>query len=411
MKQFFITLLSVLSAISIHAQGVCEPPIYRFNNMSSSGNGSVNSTYTFSNVLTNVNAVVTITKLQNASINNSNVDVNSPYSVAWQPFVTFPNSRSNSTDTSYIEFKVEFKSTGTGNPLVNQSCMAMTIVDCDGNGTGNTYREMVKISRPGTPMGVNNSTISVFEDARWLLFKSGPATFNNIDTNNLAAMGQMNFPNTTNTFYMRVGVVGPVGNGTTRQFSFYFKSFALPVALPVHLTNFTTQLQDGFVKLNWSASEERNFSHYEVYRSYDGVQFESVATVASGFNGTLTQYEWMDYNKTTSARAFYKLKLVDLDGKVTWSFTNTLDLNTPALTNTITLQPNPSNGLLQIQTEYDGEAEITVLDMFGKVAYTGSYDGLNETVSIDLNAVSAGIYMVKIVADGQLIGNSKWVKQ
>ncbi|MBL7837351.1 MAG: T9SS type A sorting domain-containing protein [Bacteroidetes bacterium] len=408
MKHLLSTIIALASVLSMSAQGVCEPPIYRFNNMSASGNGSVNSTYTFSNVLTNVNAVITVTKLQNASVSNSNMDVSSPYSVAWQPFITFPNSRNSSSDTSYVEFRVQFRSTSTGNPLVNQSCMSMTIVDCDGNGTGNTYREMVKVSLPGTPMGVHNSTISVFEDARWVLFKSGTATFNNIDTNNLAAMGQMNFPNTVNTFFIRVGVVGPVSSNTTRQFSFYFKSFALPVALPVKLSHFSAIPQDGFVKLNWTSTEERNFSHYEVYRSYDGVNFESVAQIASAFSGSLTNYQWMDYNKSASERVFYKLKLVDLDGQVNWSFINTVDLN-PIKQLTVSLTPNPSNGQLEVNLGEEGDHEIQVLDIYGKVVYSTRND--LSSASLNLEHLENGIYVVQVVTDNRIAGSSKWIKQ
>lgn len=408
MKSFFVSILVMSQVLTLSAQGVCEPPIYYFNSKSNSGNGSLGSNYTFSNVLSSTDAVITITKLQNASISNSFMDVNSSYPVAWQPFITFPSSRSNSSDSSYIEFKVEFKS-NVNNSLINQSCMAMTIVDCDGNGSNNGYREFAKVSLPGTPTGISGSSISVYDDAKWMLFKSGATVFNNIDTNNLAAMGQFNFPSTTNTFYMRVGVIGPVSANTQRQFSFYFKSFGLVVPLPVKLLKLDVENVKEKVELNWAVTDEAELSHFEIYRSVDGEQFESIGTVNSSNQEGISEYSYTDAGIYNSERLYYKLKLIGRNGASTWSHVKLVVLNAIEK-GPLAIYPTPSNGTLGIRSEVEAEVNIHIMDAYGKVVYEGRH-AIGETpLSLDFKHLVNGMYTIQITDEQEFVSTFKWMK-
>lgn len=417
MKKLVKTLILFGLAHTSFAQGVCEPPIYNFNSKDNvSGNGGLNSEYRFNNVLSNVNATVIITKLQNASINNTNMDNASPYTQAWQPFITFTNNRNAAADSSYIEFRVQFKSNGVGNPLINQSCMAMTIIDCDGNGTGNNYREFVKVSLPGTPYGIANSTVTTYTDARWMLFKSGPATFNNIDSNDKAAMAMMSFPETINTITLRIGVVGPVSGGTTRQFSLYFKSFtSLLVPLPVKITNFNLIPTGNSVQLNWNGMEEQNFSHYEVYKSNSGADFNYVSTVyASGESSFVKNYTFIDPSiDANTGYIYYKLKLVDKDGHENWSTVRALEpshlSNLSGLSN---VYPNPANNVLNIVPGYDDAIiDVQITDIFGKSVYSEHLALSTIESSIDISQYTAGIYTIRIKHEDGSTSNFKFVKQ
>ncbi len=417
MKKLVKTLVLLGLANTSFAQGVCEPPVYNFNSKDNvSGSGGLNSEYRFNNVLSNVNATVIITKLQNASITNANMDNASPFTQAWQPFITFPNNRNAAGDSSYIEFKVQFKSTAIGNPLVNQSCMAMTIIDCDGNGNGNTYREFVKVSLPGTPYGIANSTVTTYTDARWMLFKSGPTTFNNIDSNDKAAMAMMTFPETVNTITLRVGVVGPVGSGTTRQFSLYFKSFtSLLVPLPVKITDFNLFPTNNSVQLNWKSMEEQNFSHYEVYKSYSGADFKFVSRVnAFGESSIIKNYTFIDPSMDgNTGYVYYKLKLVDKDGHENWSTVRAFEPghlnNLSGLSN---VYPNPANNVLNVVPGYDDAIlDVQITDVFGKSVFNDHLSLNSAETSIDISQFTAGIYTIRIKHEDGSTSNLKFVKQ
>ncbi|HQP00733.1 MAG TPA: T9SS type A sorting domain-containing protein, partial [Bacteroidia bacterium] len=67
----------------------------------------------------------------------------------------------------------------------------------------------------------------------------------------------------------------------------------------------------------------------------------------------------------------------------------------------ISISPNPFSDLLNIYapSEKEGNAEIQVLDMVGKVVYR-SVITLNQTSEIKLN-VPAGIYFLSVNVDGR----------
>lgn len=412
LKTISIIFWVMLSTIKISAQ--CQPPIYYFNNMSViNGSGGVNSSYRFSSVLTGIDAIVTITKAQNAQINNSNMDNTSGYGIAWQPFITFTSNRNNNSDSSYLEYIVTFVTSGTTTP-VQQNCMALGIIDLDGTGSNSAFREMVKISLPGTPTGINNSSISVFQDNKWVLFKSGSSQFSNIDTINTAAMGQMNFTSSVSSFTMRVGVIGPVSSNTQRQFSFYFKGFSdLTVPLPVHLYDFRAEKKDAQVYIGWVSSHESNFSHFELYRSYDGLKFEQIQTIAGkGSYSSLSNYKLVDETTLSSSHIYYKLKMTDLDKREVWSHTITTG-NTEQIgvVSNFQLYPSPVSDQLSINSILSlSISRVNIFDAYGKMVFGNSYDTSSEIIVLNVSDFTSGVYTVQITDATGLIEDKRFVK-
>jgi hypothetical protein len=181
--------------------------------------------YKFSNVLGSVDAYVSQVGSVNASINQ--IDDSTVYPLAWQPFIKFTNSTSNSSDSSYVEFLLEFKN---GSNLDTQSLIQATVVDCDGT---SSYREFVKSSTPVTGWSGYFSTVSYKKEKNWFSLISSTTTYSTIDTTNQDAMAELKYTN-TQQFKLRVGVVGIVSANQVRQFSFYFKHFdSMLIALPL----------------------------------------------------------------------------------------------------------------------------------------------------------------------------------
>ncbi len=394
-------LLSFLGFVNLSAQNSCQPPIYYFNSKTNvSGNGGNGSVYRFNSVLSGIDAIVTVTRIQNAQVNNTNMDNSSGYSVAWQPFITFPSSRNNASDSSYVEYRVDFVNSGTSNLLV-QNCMSLSIVDLDGSGSSNSYREMLKIALPGTPMGIDNSSISVYEDSRWVLFKSGISQFNSIDTANAAAMGQMNFPAGTNSFKIRIGVVGPVSGGTQRQFSLYFKSFAaLTVPLPVYLSDFTGAHLDGTNIIQWKSTHESGFSHFELYRSYNGLNFELIDRInGQGNISAVNHYYYQDqeFNRESDQQYFYKLRMVDLNNNASWSHSIAVN-NKQKVPGEISIYPNPAQNLISLSgTGINQANEIRLMDIFGRTLINVPVSEIENLYSLNITDLNPGIYTILIV--------------
>jgi len=58
--------------------------------------------------------------------------------------------------------------------------------------------------------------------------------------------------------------------------------------------------------------------------------------------------------------------------------------------------------------DYEGFIQVTIYDMLGKEILSHDTNGKTE---VNVNHLSQGIYNVRIVSEGRVIGNSKIVKQ
>ena len=84
--------------------------------------------------------------------------------------------------------------------------------------------------------------------------------------------------------------------------------------LPVTLTSFSGNCEQGEVSLEWKTASEHNSAYFEVEKSRDGENWQVLTTVtaAGNSNQTLT-YNAMDVN-AGSDNNYYRLKQVDIDG-------------------------------------------------------------------------------------------------
>lgn len=74
----------------------------------------------------------------------------------------------------------------------------------------------------------------------------------------------------------------------------------------------------------------------------------------------------------------------------------------------LTVYPNPGNGIVNINMNGANNAKIQVLDMAGRVIYTDSLNSSNTTV--DISHFNNGIYIIRVQNGGQ-VSTTKYVKQ
>jgi hypothetical protein len=87
--------------------------------------------------------------------------------------------------------------------------------------------------------------------------------------------------------------------------------------LPIHLLNFTADLQGNTVALNWATATEVNNDHFTIERTTDGINYETIATVKGAGNSDFElSYSAIDNNPVTG-NAYYRLVQTDYDGTST----------------------------------------------------------------------------------------------
>jgi hypothetical protein len=128
-----------------------------------------------------------------------------------------------------------------------------------------------------------------------------------------------------------------------------FSDFApihVSVPLPLTLLSFLGEAQKSVALLHWQTVGELNTSHFEIERSQDALNFQSIGKKdAKGNFAGISNYTFMDENPQTGTN-YYRLKQIDLDGRFTYSpivalhFEGRQDMS---------LFPNPNNGQFTIK--------------------------------------------------------------
>lgn len=84
--------------------------------------------------------------------------------------------------------------------------------------------------------------------------------------------------------------------------------------LPVTLVGFDVYAEPERVRLAWATASEENFDFFDIQRSKDGKNYESIGEVEGSGNSTqLINYTFSD-NHPYSGISYYRLKAVDYDG-------------------------------------------------------------------------------------------------
>lgn len=178
--------------------------------------------------------------------------------------------------------------------------------------------------------------------------------------------------------------------------------------LPLTLLTFNGKIVNNSSVLTWSTSLEMNSNRFEIEHSTDGRQFKTIGEVdAQGNSSTIIQYSFTDPN-TTSNTNFYRLKMIDNDGK--YEYSSVLILNHQQEFK-IKLYPNPfsSNTQVLINTDKKTECYIRVLNQSGVILYNNLRllnPGTNSISIKELSNLPEGAYIFEV-----RLGETKYVQQ
>ncbi|WP_339790288.1 MAG: T9SS type A sorting domain-containing protein [Imperialibacter sp.] len=171
--------------------------------------------------------------------------------------------------------------------------------------------------------------------------------------------------------------------------------------LPIVLSYFKGVNLKNAVKLSWETLSEENFDHFEIQRSFDGKEFEVIATEkGNGFTSEKHQYSFTD-NDPEMGINYYRLNAIDFDGSS--EIFETIAVEVAPDFSAVTMYPNPNNGTeLQLNipeellyTAYS--VTMTVSDLQGRVVTASEITSAHVSTTFD-QALSTGIYLVTIQA-------------
>lgn len=375
----------------------------------------IGATYRFSDVTTNVDAIISIDSLVNGAKVNK-IDDNGGgigYKAAFQPAV----QSGNMVGSSYAVFTVKFVAKNTFTPVVLQSVNA-TALDLDGN---STLKEFVEIGFGAGAsmsywMGTPDITVTQLPDNSFYGRNVLGIERSGIDTSSLANMFTAT-KNDVTSFVIKYGTITTNASNSTRQFSLYMKGFSYPPStLPVNLTSFSASLNNTKVDLKWTTASEVNVSHFIVEKSTDGTNYTDAGMVFSyGSAFETAKYTLSDDIANTQSKViYYRLRSVDIDGKSQLSATRIIRIDSKE-SNSITIltYPNPVSNELRITVPANWQNKKAVYELFnanGQIAKRTETANSSQTESINVTSLAPGFYIVRVSCEGQ-VAQQKIVKQ
>lgn len=185
-----------------------------------------------------------------------------------------------------------------------------------------------------------------------------------------------------------------------------FTSFArliTAIALPVKFSSFTASRLDNNGQLNWMVENQTaNMSHFDIERSFTGSNFVKIATKNVVFNGANGSYDFTDAGvfNSYSGNVYYRIKQVDRGGEITYSAVRTIKADGKGFG--LSLYPNPvvkeANVIFTLSEAK--QVSLVITDAAGK-QYTNitmqAPKGMSQK-NIDVSSLSAGTYIVRIIA-------------
>lgn len=182
--------------------------------------------------------------------------------------------------------------------------------------------------------------------------------------------------------------------------------------LPIELLYFDAQADNSEVVINWASASEKNNDYYTIYRSVDGINWESIGTTAGAGNSTnVLKYSFTDANPV-SGQSYYKLRQTDFDGK--FEEFEIVSISIERMASEVSLYPNPAQDIINISYFFDKgyeNIEVNIYNAAGQLLTSKNIKNNTFTseTSVDLNDFANGVYFAQINSNNQNLYKSTFI--
>lgn len=181
--------------------------------------------------------------------------------------------------------------------------------------------------------------------------------------------------------------------------------------LPVTITNFTATIQNKKTTLlQWQTESEQNLAGFTVERSTSSNNFFPIGyTAAKGNSSIKVNYAIID-PKPAFGINYYRLKMVDIDGKFVYSKIIPITITDASFT--LILSPNPAKNILYINaTGSNQNAMFIIIDGTGKkVSQVKAVLNGSTSIYIDINTLAKGAYTLQLQT-ATLLETRRFIKE
>lgn len=181
------------------------------------------------------------------------------------------------------------------------------------------------------------------------------------------------------------------------------------LVLPVKLTYFNGHKQRNDIELIWETSEEINVSRYEIEQFNTNTKdWNTKGTVTANGGNSAAKYSYTDLPNTYGNKyMMYRLKIVDKDGKI--SYSAMVKINFDNLTPELFIQTNPvTNGELRYTVTglaAGKKGEVSIIDYNGRLLLKNTISSLINN-NLKISHLPAGMYKLVVRIDDKVMQQS-----
>jgi hypothetical protein len=419
------------------------------NGLYSHGNGSnhlgVNAVWRYRNMATvsgvTVNVEVTVDAISNAILDNIDDDQavdQAGVSIAhfFAPRLSPSQTLNGGTQRGYVQFSMKFYKNATGvnngtnadfGTPVSLANLNYVHYDIDGGNAGNVnsgtsgswFREtgVAKKVTSNNPMVLANSVSELVSyqythaSADWTGF-AGTIHEREGVSRCAQVASSFSYAGAQPGITVRMGYDYNAGNNAgrpVRQYGSRLGCFNFPSlsTLPVELLSFSAAYNNTQTHLKWSADREVNFEKYIVERSSTGNEFTAIGEKRASVNPGVNNYELVDdLTSVDGATFYYRLKMLDIDGKFTYSSVVLVKKDSKTI-NGIAISPSPvvsGSTTVRFSSARPATVDLKVVDISGRVQHqqrTKVAEGNNSVAVHNLDKLQPGIYFLQMLAEGE----------
>jgi len=210
-----------------------------------------------------------------------------------------------------------------------------------------------------------------------------------------------------NRFAIRINftIAGNANQSITID-DFIINTTASQIGLPVKFSSFDAKVASTGTNLVWNVATEENVAAYEVEKSNDGREFSTIGSVVAKNEPS---YSFVD-SKSSAAVSYYRVKAVDVDGKLTYSAILTVKGGRAAIT--LKAFPMPAISNLTLQHEAASmESMITISSAEGRTVQSVVPAKGAQQTTLNVSSLKAGVYVIRYKNGSDLTETIKIVKQ
>lgn len=416
-----------------------------YNRGNNSNNLGVNAVWRYRNMASvggvTVNSEITIDAISNATLvafDDDQATDQAGVSIAnfFAPRISPDQNLTSSNRRGYVQFTMRFfrNPTGVNNNTSTDFSQAVSLAninyvhyDIDGGDAGNVntgtagswFRETgtaIQLT-PTNPVVLSNAVTELasynYTDAgsNWTGFAGSIYERDGVSRCAQVA-SSFSYSNSQPSITVRMGYDYNAGSNAgrpTRQYGSRLGCFNFPSlsTLPVNLVSFSAIYNNAQAHLKWASENEVNFSKYIIERSSNGRDFAAIGDQPGYGKSGRSEYSYTDdLSAQTGTNFYYRLKMLDIDGKFTYSSIVVIRKEATGL-NGISVTPNPVvKGATSVRftAQRAGTVDFKVVDLMGKTVMQQKakvFEGNNSVAIANLEKLQPGTYILQMVNENE----------